>query len=53
MSFNKETGMYEGYIYKIINDVKATGETNKGKIIGLVVKQVGNRFDKSKIAKMV
>ena len=21
MSFNKETGMYEGYIYKIINDV--------------------------------
>ena len=38
---------------KIINDVKATGETNKGKIIGLVVKQVGNRFDKSKIAKMV
>lgn len=21
MSFNKETGMYEGYIYKIINDI--------------------------------
>lgn len=21
MSFNKETGMYEGYIYKIVNDV--------------------------------
>ena len=43
----------EEEVIKIINDVKATGETNKGKIIGLVVKQVGNRFDKSKIAKMV
>ena len=21
MSFNKETGLYEGYIYKIVNDV--------------------------------
>lgn len=26
---------------------------NKGKTIGMVVKEVGNRFDKSKIAKMV
>ena len=43
----------EEEVIKIINDVKATGETNKGKIIGLVVKRVGNRFDKSKIAKMV
>ena len=43
----------EEEVIKIINDVKATGETNKGKIIGLVVKQVGNRFDKSKIEKMV
>ena len=43
----------EEEVIKIINDVKATGETNKGKIIGFVVKQVGNRFDKSKIAKMV
>ena len=21
MSFNKDTGMYEGYIYKIVNDI--------------------------------
>ena len=21
MSYNKETGMYEGYIYKIVNDI--------------------------------
>lgn len=28
-------------------------ETNKGKIIGLVVKEVGSKFDKSKVAQLV
>lgn len=28
-------------------------ETNKGKLIGLTVKEIGNRFDKSKIAQLV
>ena len=28
-------------------------ETNKGKLIGLTVKEVGNRYDKSKIAQLV
>lgn len=30
-----------------------TQETNKGKLIGLTVKEVGNRFDKAKIAQLV
>lgn len=30
-----------------------TQETNKGKLIGLIVKEVGNRYDKSKIAQLV
>ena len=30
-----------------------TQETNKGKLIGLTVKEVGNRYDKSKIAQLV
>lgn len=28
-------------------------ETNKGKLIGLTVKEIGNRYDKSKIAQLV
>lgn len=31
----------------------SNGETNKGKLIGLTVKSVGARFDKSKIAGLV
>ena len=40
---------------EVIDIIKALTqiETNKGKLIGLTVKQVGNRFDKSKIAKLV
>ena len=30
-----------------------TQETNKGKLIGLTVNEVGNRYDKSKIAQLV
>ena len=30
-----------------------TQETNKGKLIGLTIKEVGNRYDKSKIAQLV
>ena len=30
-----------------------TQETNKGKLIGLTVKEVSNRYDKSKIAQLV
>ena len=33
--------------------VAASGETNKGKITGAIVKMVGNRFDKSKIKGIV
>lgn len=36
----------------IINKFCVT-EMNKGKLIGLTVKEVGNRFDKSKIAQLV
>ena len=37
----------------IIGYLAATEETNKGKVIGTIVKMVGNRFDKSKIKGMV
>ena len=38
MSYNKETGMYEGYIYKIVNDIN-------GKIyIGQTRRDVDTRF---------
>ena len=33
MSFNKETSMYEGYIYKITNDVNDKNQPDKSKII--------------------
>lgn len=36
----------------IINKFCVT-ETNKGKLIGLTVKEVGSKFDKSKIAQLV
>ena len=38
MSFNKETGMYEGYIYKIINDV------NDKVYIGQTVRTIETRW---------
>ena len=44
--------MDESEVIEIIKRVKQT-ETNMGKVIGLVVKEVGNRFDKSKIAGLV
>lgn len=44
--------MSEDEVIEIINRLKGT-ETNAGKLIGLVVKEVGNRFDKSKIAGLV
>lgn len=43
----------EEEVVQIIKRVVETGENNKGKIIGAVVKEVGNRFDKSKIAGLV
>jgi uncharacterized protein YqeY len=42
----------EEEVIKIIKKLKET-ETNPGKLIGLMVKEVGNRFDKSKIAALV
>ena len=44
--------MSEEEVIEIINRLKET-ETNPGKLIGLTVKEVGNRFDKSKIAALV
>ena len=42
----------EEEVIAIIKKLKET-ETNPGKLIGLTVKEVGNRFDKSKIAALV
>lgn len=33
--------------------VEKSGETNKGKLTGLVIKEIGNRFDKSKVSKLI
>lgn len=44
--------MSETEVIEIIRKLKET-ETNSGKLIGLTVKEVGNRFDKSKIAALV
>ena len=44
--------MTEEEVIAIIKRLKET-ETNPGKLIGLTVKEVGNRFDKSKIAALV
>lgn len=44
--------MSEEEVIAIIKRIKET-EPNMGKVIGLTVKEVGNRFDKSKIANLV
>ena len=44
--------MSEDEVIEIIKKLKET-ESNPGKLIGLTVKEVGNRFDKSKIATLV
>ena len=44
--------MSEDEVIVIIKRIKET-EPNLGKVIGLTVKEVGNRFDKSKIAALV
>ena len=44
--------MSEEEVIAIIKRIKET-EPNMGKVIGLTVKEVGNRFDKSKIAALV
>ena len=44
--------MSEEEVVTIIKRIKET-EPNMGKVIGLTVKEVGNRFDKSKIAALV
>ena len=44
--------MTETEVVEIIRRLKET-ESNVGKLIGLTVKEVGNRFDKSKIASLV
>ena len=44
--------MTENEVIAIIKRIKET-EPNMGKVIGLTVKEVGNRFDKSKIAALV
>ena len=44
--------MSEEEVIEIIKRIKST-EPNVGKVIGLTVKEVGNRFDKSKIAVLV
>lgn len=40
-------------VREIIREILKSGLDNKGKIIGAVVKEVGDRFDKSKIAGLV
>ena len=42
----------EAEVLEMIKQAKEV-ESNLGKVIGIVAKQVGNRFDKSKIAGMV
>ena len=44
--------MTEEEVIEIIKRIKTT-EPNVGKVIGLTVKEVGNRFDKAKIAAIV
>ena len=44
--------MTEEEVLAIIKRIKET-EPNMGKVIGLTVKEVGNRFDKAKIAALV
>jgi uncharacterized protein YqeY len=44
--------MSEEEVIEIIKRIKAT-EPNPGKVIGLTVKEVGNRYDKSLIAALV
>ena len=44
--------MSEDEVKSIIMKLKET-ETNMGKLIGLTVKEVGNRFDKSQISRLV
>lgn len=44
--------MSEEEVIELIKTAKQT-ESNDGKVIGMVVRAVGNRFDKSKIAKLV
>jgi uncharacterized protein YqeY len=44
--------MSEEEVIAIIKRIKET-EPNMGKVIGLTAKEVGNRFDKSKIAALV
>ena len=44
--------MTEEEVMEIIKRIKET-ESNMGKVIGLTAKEVGNRFDKSKIAALV
>jgi uncharacterized protein YqeY len=44
--------MSEEEVIEIIKRLKET-ETNPGKLIGLTIKEVGNRFDKSKIVALV
>lgn len=43
----------ETEVFEKIKEIIKCGESNKGKIIGIVAKFVGNRFDKSKIASLV
>ena len=44
--------MTEEEVIEIIKRIKQI-ESNIGKVIGLTIKEVGNRFDKSKIAQLV
>lgn len=44
--------MTEDEVISIIQRIRET-EPNLGKVIGLTVKEVGNRFDKAKIAQLV
>ena len=43
----------EEKVIEIIKEFVSKGETNKGKLIGLTIKEVGANFDKSKVAGLV
>jgi uncharacterized protein YqeY len=44
----------EDEVKQLIKEViEKSNETNKGKLTGLVIKEIGNRFDKSKVSKLI
>ena len=47
------TSLTEEEVLNIIRETISLGESNKGKVIGLTVKKIGNQYDRSKIPELV